>query len=417
MSSSRLPEPSVEALAVSRELARRIDEAIDAGGGWIGFDRYMQFLLYEPGLGYYAGGSRKFGREGDFITAPEMSPLFGRCVARQCREFLEQAPGSIVEFGAGSGALAAQVLESLHAERAAPARYCIVELSGELRERQRSTLEQRVPALLERVEWLDALPQRIEGVVLANEVLDAMPVRLFRWTAGAVCERGVARAKGGSGRTGDRDVPDSAYRADRTDFARFEYADRPADPDFAFRVRSLLADAWSGSDEAPQDYVSEVGEQAQAWVETVGARLARGALLLLDYGFPRREFYHPQRNGGTLQCHYRHRVHGDPFVWPGLQDVTAHVDFSAVHDAALRAGLAPLGYNSQARFLLDCGLLEAFDALASDDARTRVRQAQAVQQLLSEAEMGELFKAIAFGRDVPDRASGFSTRDRRDVLQ
>ncbi len=392
-SDDRLPEPPAPALAVSGELVARVAAAIGAAGGWIGFDRYMDMALYAPGLGYYAAGSRKFGAAGDFVTAPELTPLFGRCLAAQCAHWFGSAPATLVEFGAGSGELAAQLLESLAALDAAPERYQIVELSGELRARQRERLAQRVPGLLGRVAWLDALPERIEGVVIANELLDALPVRLFRWSAGEVFERGV-----GIG-------PDGGPA----------FADRPADAAFAGRVRQAVSEAWAG--DAPDgDYVSEIGERAEGWVATVGGRLARGALLLVDYGFPRAEYYHPHRATGTLQCHYRHRVHGDPFLWPGLQDVTAHVDFTAVSRAARAVGLAPLGYASQARFLIDCGLLEHLGALPRDDVRAWTRQAQAAQMLLSEAEMGELFKAIAFGRGVPDDAPGFATRDRRAAL-
>lgn len=385
--------PAEQALEASRELERRIGAQIDAAGGWIGFDRYMQRALYEPGIGYYSGASRKFGAEGDFVTAPEMSTLFGRCLAGQCAQWLAHGGDEIVEFGAGSGALAAQVLGALRDAQALPRRYAIVELSATLRERQRNALVAAGGDLLARVQWLDALPERIEGIVLANEVLDAMPVRLFRYRAGEVLERGVARSGDGA----------------------FGWADRAADAAFAARVRQRLRDAWG--DEAPAaDYVSEIGEQAEAWVETVASRIATGAMLLVDYGFPRGEFYHPQRDTGTLRCHYRHLAHDDPFRWPGLQDLTAHVDFSAVGDAARRAGLDVLGFASQARFLLDCGLLDACAAIPREDLRAWTRETQAVQRMLSEAEMGELFKAIAFGRGIPDDALGFRTRDRRDAL-
>lgn len=393
--------PPAQALAVSRELVRRIGATIDEAGGWIGFDRYLQHALYEPGLGYYSGANRVFGAEGDFVTAPEMSTLFGRCIATQCAQWLDEVGGEIVEFGAGSGALAAQLLSSLRDADALPSRYAIVELSAPLRERQRRAIADAGPGLLERVRWLDALPDRIEGVVLANEVLDAMPVRVFRSTGADVFERGVARAG-----------PDA-----------LDWAERRADPRFAALARERLREAWSVHagerieavhETAP--YVSEIGEQAEAWVETVGRRLARGAMLLVDYGFPRHEFFHPQRDGGTLRCHFRHRSHDDPFLWPGLQDITSHVDFSAVAEAATRAGLDLLGFQSQARFLLDCGLLDACAAIPRDDLRTWTRETQAVQRLLSEAEMGELFKAIAFGRGVSDDAIGFRTRDRREAL-
>ncbi len=393
--------PPAPALAVSRELVRRIGATIDEAGGWIGFDRYLQHALYEPGLGYYSGPNRVFGAEGDFVTAPEMSTLFGRCVAVQCAQWLDEVGGEIVEFGAGSGALAAQVLSALREANALPSGYAIVELSAPLRERQRQAIAAAGGELLERVRWLDALPERIEGVVLANEVLDAMPVRVFRSAGTEVYERGVGRAG--------------------TD--ALDWAERTADPRFAALARERLREAWSahagGRIETVREtapYVSEIGEQAEAWVETVGSRLTRGAMLLVDYGFPRHEFYHPQRDGGTLRCHFRHRSHDDPFLWPGLQDITAHVDFSAIAEAAARAGLDLLGFQSQARFLLDCGLLDACAAIPRDDLRAWTRETQAAQRLLSEAEMGELFKAIAFGRGVPDDAIGFRTRDRRASL-
>lgn len=393
---SQLPIPDPDQLEASRRLSARIAAAIEAAGGWIGFDDWMARALYEPALGYYAGGSRKFGAAGDFVTAPELSPLFGRCVAAQLAQWFGQgAAATVYEFGAGTGALAASVLQALAGQHFGELRYRIVELSGELRERQRATLAERVPEALARVDWLDALPDRIEGVVLGNELLDAMPVRLFRLAGGQVLERGVALEAGG-----------------------FVFADRPADPSFAAAVRAALdAAGWAEQGGWPDGYCSELGEQAAAWVESVGRRLVRGALLLIDYGFPSAEFYHPQRDQGTLICHYRHRAHHDPLWLPGVQDISAHVDFSAVDAAAGRAGLAPLGYCSQAGFLIGCGLLELAGALPRDDAVEWARQASALQQLISEAEMGELVKAIAYGRGLPDDAIGFARRDRRDSLR
>lgn len=397
-----LPSPPASALALSGELVQRIGVGIDEAHGWIGFDRYMQQALYEPGLGYYSGPNRVFGAEGDFVTAPEMSSLFGRCIAAQCAQWLDAVGGEIVEFGAGSGALAAQVLGALDEMGVLPRAYAIVELSANLRERQRRAISAAIPGLLDRVRWLDVLPERIEGVVLANEVLDAMPVRVFRLVGDKIFERGVARA--GADALG--------------------WAQRAADERFAARVRERLRQAWSAyagetgiQVRTSVPYESELGEQAEAWVETIGSRLARGAMLLIDYGFPRHEFHHPQRDTGTLRCHFRHRVHDDPFLWPGLQDITAHVDFTAIAEAAGRAGLELLGFGSQARFLLDCGLLDACAAISRDDLPAWTREMQAVQRLLSEAEMGELFKVIAFGRGLADDAMGFRTRDRRASLQ
>ncbi len=382
-----LPEPPAQAAQASRELAARIADAIGRAGGWIGFDRYMALALYEPRLGYYAAGSRKFGAEGDFVTAPELSPLFGQCVAAQCAHWFGSAPPRIVEFGAGSGALAAELLASLDAIGEAPERYEIVEVSASLRERQRELLARRVPALLGRVSWLDALAPRIEGVVVANEVLDAMPVRLFRWSDGVVHERGVACTPAGG----------------------FAFADRPADDAFAERVRRSVGPAW-GEGVAPRgDYVSEIGEQAAGWVATLAERLARGAMLLFDYGFPRAEFYHPHRSTGTLQCHYRHRVHGDPFLWPGLQDITAHVDFTAMAKAAESAGAEVVGYTTQAHFLISCGLAVLVSEGDPGMTLSRLKATSAVLRLINPQEMGEIFKVLGVARGVSPPFLGFQS--------
>lgn len=394
-----LPLPAPEARDASDRLARRIAERIAAAGGRIGFDRFMAAALYEPGLGYYSGGARKFGPAGDFVTAPETSPLFGACVAAQCAQWFDSAPAHVIEFGAGSGALAADLLAELEQLRRGVDAYQIVELSGELRERQRATIAARAPAMLERVQWLDAWPERIAGVVVGNELLDAMPARVFRLRAGAVLERCVG-------------VESSAGEA-----PRFEWIDAPADAEFEAAVRATLAGPIADADgDWPDDYVGELAEQSLAWVAEAARRLERGALLLIDYGFPRRELYHPQRVQGTLMCHYRHHAHGDPFMLPGLQDITVHVDFSAVALAATAAGLDLLGYASQARFLFDLGLLERLSRTPVERGLEYVRQAQAVQVLISEAEMGELFKAIAFGRGMPPDTLGFLRGDRSGAL-
>jgi SAM-dependent MidA family methyltransferase len=407
-----MPAPEPEALSSSDALAQRIAGAIEAADGWIGFDRWMARALYEPGLGYYSGPLRKFGAAGDFVTAPELSPLFAHCVARQVSQWFAHAAPEVVEFGAGSGRLAAGVLRALSAAGTPARRYAIVELSAELRLRQRETIALEAPDALATVCWLDTLPAAIDGVVLGNELLDAMPVRLFEHRPGALDEIGVSLDAAGG----------------------FVWSARPADGELRQAVTRALAaaaaDDRDGAGGDPPDpflrlgahrYRSEIGLQAQAWVDTVGRRLVRGALLLLDYGFPAREYYHPQRDAGTLVAHYRHHVHTDLLRWPGLQDVTAHVDFSAVARAAAGAGLDLLGYASQARFLMNCGLLEAAAEAAREQPggpRT-IAQARALgglQTLLSEAEMGELFKAIAFGRGVSSDALGFTRGDRSSTL-
>jgi SAM-dependent MidA family methyltransferase len=391
-----LPQPDSDQIALSAALSGLIRRRIAEAGGALRFDHYMQAALYEPGLGYYVAGQRRFGPDGDFVTAPELSPLFGRCLAVQLARWLDAgAPPVIWEFGAGSGALAAEVIAALTEGGRAPARYRIVEVSPDLRERQRSLLRERLPAqAFDRIEWLDELPERLEGVVLANEVLDAMPVRLFECLENRIhdCEV-VAR--------GDR----------------FEWQLRLADPPFEQAVRARLAASGWPVGVFGSGYRSELGEQALAWVRSIGERLVRGAMLIIDYGFPSREFFHPQRRAGTLNCHYRHHAHDDPFWWPGLCDITAHVDFSAVSEAALASGLELLGYTSQAHFLLGCGLAEHFSARVPDEPLARARAAQAIQQLVSEAEMGELFKVIAFGRGLDDSVQkGLAGRDRSAML-
>jgi SAM-dependent MidA family methyltransferase len=386
MRPAELPPPDSQAAAASEALRARIDAAIAQAGGWIGFDRYMHEALYAPGLGYYAGGARKFGAGGDFVTAPETSPLFASCLAAQCMQWFDQVPACVVEFGAGSGALAAQLIEAFARGGLERVRYRIVEVSAELRARQRETIHAVAPGA--DVQWLDAWPDRIEGVVLGNELLDAMPARAFRQLGETCLERGVVRTEAG-----------------------LAWGERVADARLQAQVAARAQGAgW------PLDYASEIGEQAHAWVAEAASRISRGALLLLDYGFPAREFYHPQRDGGTLMCHYRHLVHGDPLVLPGLQDITVHVDFSAVSQAACGAGMTLLGYTSQANFLLNLGLLDRLAEIADPGDPAFARHAQGVQVLLSEAEMGELFKAIAFGRGVGEDAAGFQRGDRSGAL-
>jgi SAM-dependent MidA family methyltransferase len=403
-----LPLPDAVALEQSHALADRIAAEIEASGGWIGFDRYMAMALYEPGLGYYASGTRKFGAAGDFVTAPELTPLFGHCVATQVSQWFGEAPRRVVEFGAGSGALAAQLLEGLQRLDTPADEYWIVELSADLADRQRETVTRLAPGFTDRVRWLDRMPASIEGVVVANELLDAMPARLFETDGRTLGELGVARTADG-----------------------LAWALREADRRFAAAVDATLARAagqhathrWLAA-EAGGRYRSELGEQARAWTATVAAALRHGAMLLIDYGFPAHEYYHPQRSAGTLACHYRHRVHDDPLRWPGLQDITTHVDFTAIADAALSQGLELLGYASQARFLVGCGLLERLadeQAIGSDGPRPgasieRTRGLAAVQSLLSEAEMGELFKVAAFGRGIAAPAIGFQRGDRSASL-
>jgi len=399
--SSTPPTPSGDALVA------RIASRIAAAGGWMPFDDFMAEALYAPGLGYYSGGRRIFGLgpEGgsDFVTAPELSPFFGRTLAVQVREALAASgTGRVYEFGAGSGALAEQLLEALDADDAdddgmlrVPVDYTIVELSGPLRERQQARLARFAP----RVQWLDAWPAAIEGVVVGNEVLDAMPVKLLHRSAGRWSERGVvdladpasaARAAGGS--------DDGKHR-----FA-FADLDRPFALEGETQAAAALMDGFF-----PDGSVTEIHPIAESFVASLADRLRRGVAILVDYGFPEHEYYHPQRLGGTLMCHQGHRADGDPLVDIGAKDITAHVNFSGIALAAQEAGLTVLGYTSQARFLINCGLV---DLLAAASVGERAN----AQKLVNEHEMGELFKVIALARGCELDPVGFRVGDRSHML-
>lgn len=423
MTASRLPTAPSGTLrdVTDKLLPADIARVIRAAGGWIGFDRFMELALYSPGKGYYSGGQAIFGAGGDFTTAPESTPLFGRVVARQLAAWLDAWPGSapapvIIEFGGGSGALAAALLPALADLGHGQVAYRIVELSASLRARQRDAIAVLGGGLLERVRWLDALPTRIDGIVIGNEVLDAMPVRVFECQhEGAVAEMGVVAGEGVAvGQGVDAGESAGVGEGGGVEDAGFVWAARPADPSLVGRVRALEEQAgpW------PRPYRSEIAEQAEAWVRTVASRIGVGALLLFDYGFADSEFYHPQRDQGTLMAHHRHRAHTDVLHGPGRQDITAHVPFTAIRDAAEAEGLAILGYCAQARFLINAGLLEAFAAVPREPVVEWARSAQAVQRLLSEAEMGELFKVVAFGRGLAGEPwlPGFRDGDRSGRL-
>lgn len=373
----------------ARVEAHLLEQIAQRPDGILAFDVWMAQALYAAGLGYYAAGTTKFGAHapaGDFTTAPEMTPVFGQVLARQVAEILRAAGSqTVLEFGAGTGALAAALIPALRA-LGLDVQYHILELSADLRVRQ----AQRLENLQADVQWLDTLPDAFEGCVIANEVLDAMPVTLFRWDeSGALMELGVKA------------------RSDAT--PPFEWAQRPASPDLHATVAARMP--------ALPGYRSELNLQAEAWVRQMGAWLKQGAALLIDYGFPQREYYHPQRAAGTLMCHFRHHSHDEPLVLAGVQDITAHVDFTAMADAALDGGLDVLGYTSQARFLLNAGLPEIVQELAASPAHTEAHATlSAVQKLISEAEMGELFKVLAVGRNVDPPLLGFMRGDRRDML-
>jgi SAM-dependent MidA family methyltransferase len=381
-----LPEPDAAAREHSARVVAAVRADIARAGGAISFARYMQQVLYAPELGYYAAGTRKFGEAGDFVTAPELGALFARALAVQVAQILTATTArEIVEFGAGSGALAADLLSALATREELPSRYAILEVSPDLRQRQRATLSRRVPQHLSRVAWLDVLPSAIDGAVLMNEVLDAVPPHVIARRGGAWFERCVAL--GDPLRWEDRPLADAALRA---------------------RALDLFPPAG--------DYESEINPAAEALVASVGERLTGGALLVIDYGFPQAEFYHPQRSAGTLMGHYRHHVHTDPFLWPGLSDLTAHVDFTALAQAGERAGLTLEGYASQAAFLLGCGILERLAECGEPASAEYLREASAVQTLTSPAEMGELFKVLALAKSGAIAWPGFALADRSHRL-
>lgn len=387
-----LPAPDPAAAAHSAQLLDHLRAEIANAGGAISFARFMELALYAPGLGYYCAGARKFGPGGDFITAPELSPLFSRCLARQCREILQAlGGGEILELGAGSGIMAADLLLELRALDALPQRYAILELSGELRQRQRQTLADRAPELLDRVVWLDALPEPgFRGVVLGNEVLDALPVERFRITAHG--PRRLMIIWTGAG---------------------LDWAEGEEDPAVTATIARIEAElGWR----LPEGYTSEYVPHLADWLRAIAEPLAAGALLFVDYGYPRRAYYHPERATGTLLCHHRHRVHDDPLILPGLQDITASVDFTAVADAALAAGLEIAGYTSQNYFLFGCGLMDLLAEVDTADSVRYLEQARQVKLLTLPGEMGDRFQAIALTRNLDIPLRGFAFRDQRGWL-
>jgi SAM-dependent MidA family methyltransferase len=386
-----LPELFPEEAAHSARLGERLREEIERAGGWIGFARYMQLALYEPGLGYYSAGARKFGAAGDFVTAPEVAPVFSRCLAVQCAEVLENlGGGDLLELGAGSGIMAATLLGELERRDALPRRYFILDVSADLRQRQQETLAAAVPRLLERVEWLDRLPDRLEGLIVANEVLDAQPVERFVLRDGAVRALGVAWQRSGPARS-----------------------EAPAPARLAEAVRQLEREAGAAW---PEGYTSEVNLDLADWMAAVSAALARGVMLFVDYGLPRREYYAPERSDGTLLCHFRHRFHDDPFARPGLQDITAWVEFTAVAEAAQAAGLELAGYTTQAHFLIGNGIGEFVANVADLGVVERVNLSRQAMLLTLPGEMGERFKAIALSRGYDAPLRGFAVRDLRHTL-
>jgi SAM-dependent MidA family methyltransferase len=379
--------------AHAQRVAAHIRDFVGAHGGAIGFDTYMRLALYAPGLGYYSAGAAKLGAAGDFVTAPEVSSLFSRCLARQVADILEVTGGDVLELGAGLGTMAADLLTELAALDRLPQRYRILEVSADLAERQRARLARLPPQLAARVEWLDRWPaQAMRGVVLANEVLDAMPVARFVLRGAPAGQR--VRALG--------------VAVDRESFA---WREIDPTPELEHAVRHVLGTLPAA---LPDGYVSEVCLSFQPWIASLAGQLEHGVALLIDYGLPRAHLYHPERSAGTLRCHFRHRAHDDPFANVGLQDITAWVDFTRVAEAADGAGLEVLGFTTQAAFLIGAGmesLLTTEMLVAGEDAQRRARLAGEARRLMLPGEMGEIFKLIALGRGYHEPLAGFSTQE------
>jgi SAM-dependent MidA family methyltransferase len=379
---TRLPIPDADAQLRSQQLAQIIQQTIQKFNGWIPFATFMQKALYTPALGYYSGGGKKFGDAlqggGDFVTAPEMTPLFGLTVANQVAEVLAQ-------MGAGTGKLALSVLRGLHAQKKLPNHYYILDVSAHLRQVQKETLQSELPPeVFARVLWLDTLPEQFTGVVLGNEVLDAIAVHLVVKKNGKWHERGVIFEDG------------------------FEWQDRPLES--LNLVSHLPADL-------PEGYLTEVCPVANGLIASLANVLQSGMMLMLDYGFGAREYYHPQRSQGTLMCHFQQRSHDNPLILLGLQDITAHVNFTAIADTALENGLECTGYVNQVQFLINAGITELLEQMPIDIEDGRyLRAVSAVQKLVSPAEMGELFKVIALTKNIEPPLLGFAHGDKRHTL-
>ncbi|MEE2983901.1 MAG: SAM-dependent methyltransferase [Pseudomonadota bacterium] len=380
------PDPDPDALQRSRRLSSFIRSEIQKAGGAIGFDRYMYLALYEPTLGYYTGSSPVFGPGGDFITAPESGELFARCLARQCIQILEEIGGSIVEYGGGSGRLACSLLRILEQQDALPASYVIVEPSPRMRCRQEALIRDQVPACFERVRWSEKhAPSEIDGIVIANEVLDAMPVKRFIVVDGFLRELGVGLNAHGFCWT----VLDPA----------------------ALEVTGIERRR-DGKVLLPDDFISEFNPALEAWFADLSSVLRRAVVILIDYGYPRHEYFHPSRSRGTLKCHFQHRVHDDPFLYPGEQDITAAVDFTLVAELAVDAGLRMAGFTTQTRFLLACGVDQFVEANGERDAASQFKLTQEAKRLLLPSAMGQTCKAMALTADYSENLIGFAADER-----
>jgi SAM-dependent MidA family methyltransferase len=381
---------------LNAEPPNALDELIKtkiASQGTISFADFMEQALYARGLGYYVAGKHKFGAPGDFVTAPEISPLFSHALARQCMQVLHEIPNaSILEVGAGSGKMALDILLYLESQDCLPEHYFILELSPDLKAFQKETLVTKAPHLQQRISWLQQLPLSLKGIILANEVMDALPVHCFCWTGETFLERCVT------------------YDAVQNHFA-WQDSIIPKDSMLELALGHLPREAFS------KNYRSEINLFLPAWIASLSDTLDQGLILLLDYGFPQKEFYHPERTQGTLMCHYQHKAHADPFLHIGHQDITAHVDFTSVAKAAKAAHLTVAGYTNQANFLLNAGILEAFEKqIPLAAGLPSIQLQQSLRRLIEPHEMGELFKCMALTRDIKGPLIGFETGDRRETL-
>ncbi len=377
------PIPSSQQQVLSQQLANLIQQKIKQAGGWIDFATFMHMALYTPGLGYYSGGAKKFGIGGDFVTAPEISPIFAQTLARQAAQILVATQGDILELGAGTGRLVADLLLELQQLDQLPKQYFILEVSDYLRQIQHETLHKKLSAqLYKRVVWLGTLPQSFTGLVLGNEVLDAMPVHLIYKTH-SLHERGVAFE------------------------GEFIWQDKP------LKAGKLFDEVNECS--LPNDYLTEVCPAATGLVNSLANMLKQGVILMLDYGFSAREYYHPQRNQGTLMCHYQHYAHSNPLANVGLQDITAHVNFSQIAMLYEPTSMRLAGYVNQAQFLINCGILDILAQHSPNDSEY-MKLTAAAQKLLSPAEMGELFKVIALSKGIEEDLIGFKSGDKAHTL-
>ncbi len=381
-----LPALSPDESAHSERLVQRIRDAIDAAGGWISFERFMEMALYEPGLGYYSAGATKLGSEGDFVTAPEISPLFSRCLANQCVQVLETVSGGhVLELGAGSGVMAADVLSELDRQQKTPERYLILEVSADLRERQRALLQRRLPHLMGRIEWLDRLPDDFRGVLLANEVLDALPIQRFRIRGLKVNQLGVTWELG-----------------------RLDWSEVHANAALEATVREI---EFNLGEPFADGYTSEINLRLSQWIAGIAASMKQGAAFFIDYGLPRRQYYAASRSAGTMLCHFRHRFHDDPLINVGVQDIGAWVDFTAVAESAVAAGMSVAGYTTQAHFLIGAGIEQFLAPTNDDELASRLQMARQAMLLTLPGEMGERFKVIGLAKGVEQPLRGFSVRD------